>query len=534
MKVDVPGTSTAVRWLPALVAAWFSLGGGVRADLVYFRNGGEIQAPVAMRGDSIVIDLAGEEYVFPPEDVRKRLPGFLPSEEWSERAARAREAGADSRFANAWWALENGLTDEAVAEVKAIHQAAPMHGPAGRMAAMIARLEPPCNDPEMPGFRGALRVAFETARGPHVLLLHQHSDAEAAARVALLERVVTSYYLTFAGSGIELQVPKRRVVFAWFADRTDYLAFLKSQGAGAFETTRGYYHPTWNAVVSYDAHSAESDRRERDVFAARRGELKRFQTVLDRLPPRARARVVLADEPAQTVGKADGAALIDRLERDVRRRELLLADRRLAMDDGIAAHETIHLLAAASGLQPRHDAFPIWLQEGLAMQFEVVRGGRWAGIGRAHDIRLADWRSLNPPPPLEPLVRDKGFGRGYQRDPYVQAWALVYFLRARRSAQFVTFLDLLRNPSPATDDHPESPPTPFDAFRRAFGTDLESLEREWHEFLRNAATPLELHAPKVLPAASQPGSAPHNRLLGHDAIDRSPGIAMIHFTQYGA
>jgi hypothetical protein len=356
-----------------------------------------------------------------------------------------------------------------------------------------------------------LRVAFEAARGPHVLLLHQAGDAEAAARVALLERVVTTYYLTLAGSGIDLKVPKKRIVFAWFADQADYLAFVRSQAGGAFTTTRGYYHPTWNAVVSFEARSAESDRREQAVLAERREELDGFRAILDRLPPGARARMVLADEPPRTVGKSAGMALIDRLGRDVRRRELLLIDRRIAMDDGIAAHETVHLLAAASGLLPRHDAFPIWLQEGLAMQFEVVRGGRWAGVGRAHDIRLADWRNIDPPPPLESLIRDKGFGRGYQRDPYVQAWALVYFLRARRPSQFVTYLDLLRNPSPAATDEPSGAPpsSSGDAFTRAFGDDLASLERDWHDFLRAAATPLEANTPPE--PAPAPGRATNRR-----------------------
>jgi hypothetical protein len=376
------------------------------------------------------------------------------------------------------------------------------------MIAMVDRLEAPCEGPEAPGFRGALQVAFEAARSPHVLLLHQHSESRAAARLAFLERVVTSYYLTFAGAGIELKVPTRRLVFAWFADRADYVAFLRSQGAGAFETTRGYFHPTWNAVVSHDGRTAEADHKEQAVLAARRDELKRLEAVLDRLPPSGKARMVLADEPtrSRTVGKVDGAALLDRLERETRRRELLLVDRRIAMDDGIAAHELVHLLAAVSGLQPRHDAFPLWLQEGLAMQFEVVRGGRWAGIGRAHDIRLVDWRNINPPPELGPLVRDQGFGRGYHRDPYTQAWALVYFLRARRSAQFVTFLDLLRNPTPlvVADD----PPTPFQAFHRAFGGDLEPIEREWREFLQTTATPLESHAPAPASATSGSTSPP--------------------------
>ena len=59
---------------------------------------------------------------------------------------------------------------------------------------------------------------------------------------------------------------------------------------------------------------------------------------------------------------------------------------------GTLAHEMIHQLAADSGLLPRHDAFPYWLHEGFAAQFEVIRGGRWAGISRAHDLRLPDWR----------------------------------------------------------------------------------------------------------------------------------------------
>ena len=90
--------------------------------------------------------------------------------------------------------------------------------------------------------------------------------------------------------------------------------------------------------------------------------------------------------------------------------------------------------------------FPYWLHEGFAAQFELIRGGRWAGISRANDLRLPDWRGLQPAARLERLVRDADFGRGYQRDLYAQAWALVYYLRTRHPDEFLTFLDLLRNP----------------------------------------------------------------------------------------
>lgn len=477
-----------------LVSGPSALCANARADLIYFRGGGAIQAPAADRDGSIVIEVGGASYAFSPDDLEKREPGFVPAEEWEARRALVATAGAAERFAAAWWALANGLTEEAADEFRAIHQADPKHAPTNRMVEILKRLDAPCADPEFADFRRALGVAVEEERGPHVLLLHQHSKAEAAARVALLERVVTAYYLTFAGSGLDPRVPDRRLVFAWFADQEDYKAFLKAQNASPFATTRGYFHPTWNAVVAYDARSNPEHRRDEEAQRGRREELNRFRKALKEMPARARARVSLAGEPARTVGRDDGAALADRLERDLLRAELLLEAQRLAFDDGIAAHEMVHLLATNSGLLPRHDAFPIWLQEGLAMQFEVVRGGRWAGVSRAHDIRLADWRLLQPRPQLESLVRDRGFGRGYRRGAYAEAWALVYFLRCRRPDQFVAYLDLLRTPATPTADRSRAD-IAFDAFQRAFGSDLPGLERDWRAFLDESDTPLSRHAP---------------------------------------
>ena len=94
---------------------------------------------------------------------------------------------------------------------------------------MLDRLDRPCDDPEMAAFRAALGIETRVVRGPHVILLHQHPEAEAGERVALLERVVTGFHLLFAAQGIELRVPRHRLVSAWFADRKDYLAFLHRQ-----------------------------------------------------------------------------------------------------------------------------------------------------------------------------------------------------------------------------------------------------------------------------------------------------------------
>src|SRR5262249_8747580 len=161
---------------------------------------------------------------------------------------------------------------EAAAEVRALHSLDPKHARLARMAAVLDRLDQPCADTDFAAFRDALGVPTKIARSPHLILLHQHSDAEAGERLALLERVVAGYQLLFAAQGIGLGVPRRRLVSAWFADRKDFLAFLHAQDADVFATTRGYYHPTWNAVVAYDARSTQEQVSARDTLAARRRE----------------------------------------------------------------------------------------------------------------------------------------------------------------------------------------------------------------------------------------------------------------------
>ena len=203
---------------------------------------------------------------------------------------------------------------------------------------------------------------------------------------------------------------------------------------------------------------------------------------------------------------------------------LLDLDRR-SIDLGTAAHEMIHQLAVESGLVPRHDAFPYWLHEGLAAQFEVIRGGRWSGISRAHDLRLPDWRRIQDPIRLERLVRDAGFGRGYQRDLYAQAWALVYYLRTRHSREFLTFLDLLRGPDlgggvTRTTRRPRFPRLPASLRQRPGRTRarLASIHGNGENTARTASTRRE-------------SDTESDRLSAHaakpDAIDRARRLAKI-------
>jgi hypothetical protein len=506
------GRANRNRWQVGLAwtGAWIGLflaARAARSDLIYFRGGGQAQLAVTEESSGIVVDLPDGRLVLRPDDILKRVPGYCPAEEWETRLKAAHESGTAARHEAVWWGIENGLTAEVAEELRALHAVDPGHAPTSRMLAILDRLDRSCPDPEFAEFRSSLGVETKIARGPHILLLHQHGEAEARERVELLERVVTGFHLLFAAEGLGLRTPRHRLVSAWFAERQDYLDFLHRQGADAFSTTGGYYHPTWDAVVAWDARSGDRQRASRAVLATRQSELRELADGIQRMPANGRLRLRLGDEPARMLGRSEGLVWLNRLDREAAFRTMLLDLEWRSLDMGLAAHEMVHQLTVDSGLAARHDAFPYWLHEGLAAQFEVVRGGRWAGISRANDLRLPDWRAARPSPRLERLLRDGGFGHGYRRDLYAQAWALVYYLRTRHAGRFVTFLDLLRNPDEDATSSSASPEARGErtvvAFRRAIGADLESVERDWLSFMAEIRTPLELNAPK-------PGStAPH-------------------------
>jgi Protein of unknown function (DUF1570) len=470
-----------------------SLAEAARADLLYFQKGGMAQLPCKREGKTVDVDAPGGRLQFLATDFRAIVPEAEPASEWPTRLSSARKGDATERLAAAWWALENGLTAEAVAALRDAHSADPNHEPTASLAKTLDAVSPPLEDPETHDLNDALRGTFQTARSPHFVLRHQLDPTEAQARLDLLEKVYTSYYLTLAAQGIRLSPPGRRLLAVVYRSKEDYIEFLRRENAGAFLSTQGYFHPTRNMMVAFDGRQRPEQRTSAAAVETRRGELARLRPNIERLPSNARLRVEVRGESPQSLGRAAATAWLAAQEREVARQTLLLDLERLSIDLGIAAHETIHQLVANSGFSARFDDLPTWLHEGLAAQFEVIRGGRWAGVGRAHDLRLPDWRAIHPAPRLATLVRDEGFGQGYRKDLYAEAWALVYFLRKRHPASFTRFLDLLRAPSPDRNRTERL----VDLFRTSFGSDWPALESEWHQFMRSVTTPLEAGATRA-------------------------------------
>ncbi|GAC1473763.1 MAG: DUF1570 domain-containing protein [Isosphaeraceae bacterium] len=448
-------TLASMRWSWRALVLVALLSRPCFAELLYFVQGGRIQAPCTVKDGRVRIETPIGPHVFLETDFLKIVPGGCPELDWATRSQVALRGGVKDRLGAAWWALENGLIPESVAMIRAARKSDPADRLAARLGGMLDQLDRECGDTETETdrLRRALQVPCQEIRGPHILLLHQHDPSEARERLDFLENVFRAYYLWFAAQGVDLSVPRHRVVSVYLRDQKDYLAFLRSQNAGAFRTTLGYYHPNFRAVVSHDARSP-----------ARRNQTS----------------AIASDRPDVPQPESDPRLFLRKL-----------ADR--ARDHGTAAHEMVHLLVVESGLATRPGEFPLWLHEGFAAQFEVVRGGRWAGVGRAHDLRLPDWRALSAPSPLSSIIHDEGFGRGYRHGLYARSWSLVYFLRKTRPREFLAFIDLLRAP-PSGNETSDS--SRFERiFKASFGSDLEGLEKEWHAFMSRVQTPLEENAP---------------------------------------
>jgi hypothetical protein len=274
-------------------------------------------------------------------------------------------------------------------------------------------------------------LKLKQSQSDHILLFHRVSEENAAERLALMEQVLRTFYLTFEGLGFDLRTPREKLRAVCFSTETEYTEFLRDADAGELVNTRGYYHPTLHLIVTFDTSPDHLNR-------------------------------------------SDPAAMVREIDR--RRVEF-----------GALAHELIHQLVAESRLAPRYESFPIWLHEGLAMQFETVRDGRWTGLDPINDTRLAHWRACRSVPRLAPLLHDAGFGHGYDSDRYAQAWGLLSFLRVRHPSAFVVVLDAARLPDdlPLADRSDRLSGALLDATR----LDLPSLEQAWRSYLRTLSRP---------------------------------------------
>lgn len=157
-------------------------------------------------------------------------------------------------------------------------------------------------------------------------------------------------------------------------------------------------------------------------------------------------------------------------------------------------HEATHQIAFNAGMHTRYADNPLWLTEGMAMYFETPdlrsRQG-WRTAGRANPLRLRQFRDYlmkrRPPNALASLLSsDKRLIEAKtSADAYAEAWALTYFLVKTRKKAYRQYLAVIAKKPRLIWDSPEQR---LQVFKKAFGSDLEKLDRAFVRYFRRGTT----------------------------------------------
>jgi Protein of unknown function (DUF1570) len=325
---------------------------------------------------------------------------------------------------------------------------------------------------------------MKLARSRHFVLLHDTSDAKdphynktiAEHRLELLEQVYDSFFMKYALEGYPLRVPREPMRVVLFDKHVDYLNFVKILNP-TLKMAAGFYSPENNIAIFYRQKTDEA-----------LGGLNVLVNVLKDLREQVRRT------------RVEGGGEVIRMAKTI---ELLVDIDGENQEIEVVSHEATHQLAANSGLLDREKFQVRWAHEGLASYFESPKDATWAGIGAVNQVRIDYYRILALDPEhssIEFVVTDKIFDYAGSNDSvmaaYGQAWALTHFLMDKHLDKLLQFYKKMAVDNFQTEHDDAWRAKTFDTFKACFG-DLEQLELEWRDYMRQLRTADEELAAKL-------------------------------------
>lgn len=287
-----------------------------------------------------------------------------------------------------------------------------------------------------PRLQTELGDRFRIVRTTHYVICSSTGVRYAKWCGALFERLLTSFRSYWRTRGLELHAPPGPLIAIILADRKQFARYAAADVGSAAEMSKGYYSIRSNRMVLYDLTAGEAVR------------------------------------PART---------IQEIVRRVSASPLTVAT---------VVHEATHQIAFNSGMHTRYADNPLWLTEGMAMYFEAPdlrsrAGWRTAGkINPARMRRFQDYRrKRRKSGSLQRLFTDDQRFNDPKTaaDAYAEAWALTYFLIRKKGRRYARYLQLISRKRPLRFDKPEQR---LIDFRKAFGDDLDRLDRDFLRYMR--------------------------------------------------
>ncbi|MCA9104607.1 MAG: DUF1570 domain-containing protein [Planctomycetales bacterium] len=404
-----------------------------------------------------------------------------PSDEYEKMIRRAKTAEAFVEAAD--YALHNGMVDEVYEAATEAVALDPNNAEAKAildLRDLIRSTDLGDSEAEEAHLRQTVKIGrMKIATSAHYILLHDTPDAfdrelgrtkpRAQERLELLEQVYESFLLKFHSKGVELEIPRQRLMVVLFNEEADYNRFATSLSP-SLASAIGFYDPKSNIAFFYDHGSS-------DEFRLLSGIVDDLKAQGDRL------------------GRANDPRARDAIRAAATIRLLIEIDRENS-DIEVVSHECTHQMAGNTGLFPRDIMTPSWVHEGLATYFESPSEAAWSGIGAVNSERIPLYRILAENDPehahVSFIVSDEIFdlaGNHISRvHGYCQAWGLTHFMMERHFDELMTYYRRLGELPP---DTPLSADLLTALFDDVFSSDRESLNIEFHSYMRGLRTETE-------------------------------------------
>lgn len=288
----------------------------------------------------------------------------------------------------------------------------------------------------------------------------------ANAYAELLDRVSRQFMAYFQVRKFELLTIQYPLVAFVYPTQQQFFERCRADGIAVSETLRGYYHPQSNWIIFYDESGAAAEPQV--VATTAKARPKRESAAPRESKPKAQPS---KKDPVMEAHSTSSGATIEGLTRET------------------TVHEAVHQLAFNCGLHERTGEQPLWIIEGLAMQFESSMGQDSSGRAAQADVNpsrlrsFADYRvTRRQPGALVQIISDDQAFRTSPIDSYGEAWMLSHYLLQTRPAKYAEYLKMISGRPIGTTYSPEERLTDF---KSAFGDDLAWFEVEYVRFADN-------------------------------------------------
>ncbi len=301
----------------------------------------------------------------------------------------------------------------------------------------------------------------------------------------LITRLETTYYAIHQFcrvNRIPIQVSSGKLEVVFYDRLTDYQREARKLGVDP-RGTYGFYCQPWNRSVFYNIENDAQMVRLRDQVMQSRHNLEHAERVVANLPRDVDGvRLSYPDGRTVTMSAREAQEELAGNRLKLRQLENRLARYAEQFNESVIQHEAAHHVLFVGGVLVREASTPLWLTEGLAMQFEAPP----SKVGRTPTMispyRLDEYHRAYQEGKLRNVrfvlsVRNVMTDNTNQRAIYyAQAWALVYYLRKVQPERFAAYVKALgtRRPGVAVAFEQE-----WAEFEEYFGPPDEAFAQRW-------------------------------------------------------